>query len=273
MRVVTNEAYVKRRALIGSLGTAAGFVVLLVGMYESLQMPAHPAQYFIPWIALAFGIVLLNVGKYHALRYGTRPRIDQALTQALKGLDSRCQLFNFVPDLPVEHLLVTPNALVILETRPFFGEVIHEGSRWTRPWNPQGIFQRFSEGGLGNPTTEAKRSADAVQKLLHERMDGEQADAIVVLPVIVMSNPRLKLRLDNPEVPVVLLNDLRGAIRKIEDGQKMRPDVLRQLGQVLQWEPPEEDTPKPTPKKKSKKKELSTTRRGTWQRTQKISNR
>lgn len=272
MRIVTNEAYVKRRALIGSLGTAAGFVVLIVGMYESLQAPTHPEQYFIPWIALAIGIVVLNIGKYHALRYGTRPRIDQALAQALKGLDSRCQLFNFVPDLPVEHLLVTPNAVIVLETRPFFGEVIHEGDRWSRPWNPQGLFQRFSEGGLGNPTIEAKRDGEAVQKLLREKLGEEMAATIVVLPIIVMSNPRLKLRLDNPEVPVVMLTDLRGAIRKLEEGQKMRPDVQRQLGRALQWEAPPEETPK-APTKKSKKKDTSTTRRGTWQRTQKISSR
>src|SRR5262249_24350641 len=113
-------------------------------MFVSLRQPTQADitwLTFVPWFTLGAGIILLNVGKFYAMRYGTRPRVDQAITQALKGLDNRNHLFNFVPTLPVEYLLLTPNGVVVLETRPFFGDVIHEGDRWKRPMNVGSMLQ------------------------------------------------------------------------------------------------------------------------------------
>lgn len=249
--------------MIGSLGTLAGFAVLVYGMYASLQMPQQTEQYIIPWVALGMGIILLNVGKYHSMRYGSRPRIDQALAQALKGQDQRSHLYNFIPGLPVEHLLITPTALVILAPRPFFGDVIHEGHRWSRPWTVSGLLQRFSDLGIGNPTAETQRDTEAVQKLLRERLGDNVGGSISVVPIIVMTNPRIRLQMTNPEIPVVKLADLRGAIRKLRDGTKMPAEIQRQLSRALLGELSAPSNPK----------ELSTTRSSSWQRTQKTSNR
>lgn len=262
MQVTTNEPYIKRRGLIGTLGTVIGFLVLGIGMYISLQQtsqgtpPVFTWVTILPWITLGVGIICLNVGKYYAMRYGGRPRIDLALAQSLKGLDHRCHLYNFVPNLPAEHVLVTPSAIVVLETRPFFGEIIHRGSRWTRPYNFGGILQRFTDGGLGNPTVEGQRDAEALQAFLRERL-GEAAASIVVLPIVVLTNSRLKLQLSDPTVPVVMLADLKGAVRRLKEGGRVPADVQRQVIRALQW-----GTATDT-------ESVASTRSGTWQRTQK----
>jgi hypothetical protein len=241
MQITTNEPYVRRRGLIGTLGTILGFAVLGVGMFVSLRQPAQAEVTwvsFVPWFTLGAGIILLNVGKFYAMRYGTRPRVDVAIGQALKGLDNRNHLYNFVPTLPVEHLLLTPTGLVVLETRPFFGDVIHEGDRWSRPMNFGSIVQRFTEGGLGNPTREAKRDVEAVRNLLRERVGDDVADTISISPIIVMINPRVKLKVEDPEVPVVPLSDLRNAVRRIKDGARLTSDAQRRLARALQSDSP-----------------------------------
>jgi len=232
VQVTTNETYVKRRMLLGTLGTLAGFVVLAAGMYVSFQQPQRPEQLLLPWVTLGLGIILLQVGKYFATRYGGR--VDRALAQALKSLDNRYHLISYVSDLPVEHLLVTPSAVVVLETRQFFGEIINTGSRWSRPRSFSGLFQVFTDGGLGNPTREAQRDADAVQKMLRERLDDTAASTIAVVPIVVFTNPRVKLSVSDPEIPVVQISDLRVALRtKLKEGAKLRSDVQRQLARAL----------------------------------------
>jgi len=232
VQVTNNESFIKRRARIGALGTLGGFAVLGLGMYVSLQQPQRPEQFLIPWVTLALGIILLQVGKYHATRYGTRT--DRALVQALKGFDNRYHLFNFVSDLPVEHLLVTPSAVVVLETRQFYGDVVNEGGRWSRPRSAGALFQLFTDGGLGNPTREAQRDAVAVQNMLRERLGDAVSESIAVVPMIVFTNPRAKLRVSDPDVPVVQLPDLRTTLRsKLKEGGKLRSDVQRQLARAL----------------------------------------
>jgi hypothetical protein len=261
VQVTTNENYVKRRALIGTLGTVIGFVVLGLGMYISIQQTGQGSPpvvnwvTLVPWFTLGIGIISLNIGKYYAMRYGGRPRVDQAIVQALKGVDHRYHLYNWVPTLPVEHLLVTPNAVIVLETRPFYGDVIHQGSRWTRPYNFGSIVQRFTDGGLGNPTTESQRSAAAVQEYLKERL-GQSADGVSVLPMVVLTNSRLKLQLTDPDVPVVTMADLKAAVRRLKEGGKVPADIQRQVIRALEWGPATET-------------ESVSTRRGTWQQTQK----
>jgi hypothetical protein len=262
VQVTTNEAFVKRRGTIGVVASVAGFLILGVGAYVAWQqtLRTDPGAVtpiaFVPWITFLIGFILTNVGKYHTLRYGGRPRVDQALVQALKGLDSRHHLFNFVPTLPTEHLLITPSVVVVLETRPFFGDIIHTGDRWSRPFTLKGFWDRFSDGGIGNPTAESRRDADAVQAVLRERLGDDLASSIVVLPIIVCTNPRLNLRLESPDVPVVMIGDLRAAIRKLRDGTRITSDVQRQIIRAIQWGTLMDSDAVPT------------TRSKTWQRTQ-----
>ena len=244
MQITTNDSFAHRRALIGRWSTILGFLVLIGGMYISLQQPQRPDPnaptwlFFIPWITLFIGIILLNVGKFHSMRYGTNPRVDRALARALKGLDHRHHLYSFIPDLPAEHILITPQGVVVLEARPFMGEIIHEGSGWKRPMSPTGLFQLFADGGLGNPTKEARRDAEEMQKILRERLGDDIGNSIMVLPIIVMTNPRVKLKITDPDVPVVMLADVKGAIRQLRDGQKLTADVQKQLVRALQWDTP-----------------------------------
>ena len=263
MQVTTNEIFIRRRGTIGWVTSVLGFAILAVGAYIALQQTQAANQQtvtwiaFIPWITFGIGFILTNVGKYYTMRYGGRPRIDLALAQSLKGLDSRNHLYNYVPTIPAEHVLVTPNAVVIIETRPFFGEIIHRKSKWTRPMSLRGLWDRFSDGGLGNPTEEAQRDSGAVTALLSERLGEDVMRSIVVLPIIVCTSSRIKLQLDEPDVPVVMIGDLRGSIRRLREGSRLNADLQRQIIRALQWGP-QADADK-----------SATTRGNTWQRTQK----
>lgn len=255
MQQTVNESFVATRSRLGGLSMIAGFVVLVVGFVISLSAPTRPELLAVPWITLGVAVFLLNLGKFYQSRYGLRP--DRLLLQSLKGLDGKYHLFSFVKEIPTEHVLLTPNGVVVLELRPFTGDVINEGDKWSRPVNPSGILHLFSDGSLGNPTKDAAQDVTAVRKVLRERLGDQVADAVPMAAIIVFTNPRVKLQVSEPAVPVVLLSDLRGELRKLRDGTRMPLDLQKKLARALEASQNQADDA------------LSTSRSKSWQRTQK----
>lgn len=259
MQVTVNERYVATRARIGTVAMLLGFLALLAGFVISLLAPTMaPTQtglFVLPWFTLGIAIFLINLGKFYQSRYGLRP--DRVLGQALKGLDSKYHLYSFVKKLPSEHLLSTPNGVVVLELRPFNGEVINDQAKWSRPVNAKGFLELFTDGAIGNPTKDAESDVAAVQKMLRERLGEAVARTIPVVPLIVLSSPRVKAKINEPAVPVVMMSELRGALRKLREHPRVPMDAQRQLARALEAS---QENPNDA---------LSTSRSKQWQRTQK----
>jgi hypothetical protein len=236
-RVVTNKPLVRRRARLGRFCTIGGFGALLGGLVYSwfgIGDIQDTTTIFISYAALIAGYILISVGKNNWLRFSLHPRPDEALAINLKTLDAKTTLFNYVPSLPVEHLLSTPNGMVAVETRPFVSEVRVNGERWSR----QGLgafLQFFSEGALGNPGREAQRSAAAVKSWLIERI-GPEAESISVEPLVVLTHPRARFAAENPAVPVAHARDARNEVKRLTSGPRLAPDLARRVEALLSEE-------------------------------------
>src|SRR5437868_3439347 len=97
MQVVSNQEFIKKHSRIALLGYAGGFLVLMIGFYvatstaNGIDTRADYWQFYAiaPWITLAVGMILLNIGKANQMRWGGRPRPDEAIATALKPLDNR----------------------------------------------------------------------------------------------------------------------------------------------------------------------------------------
>ena len=57
-----------------------------------------------------------------------RPRVDERLTAALKGLTKDYTLYHFLT--PVNHLLVGPAGVWIIEAYYQRGNIVYEGNKW-----------------------------------------------------------------------------------------------------------------------------------------------
>lgn len=240
MQVTTNEKFVRRHVLISRWATLAGIVVLGIGMYISIHQaapdPRNPNLTLLlsaPWVTLVVGIILLNLGKSSSIRWGGRPRPDEALAGALKGLDNRHYLYNYIRSLPVEHLLVAPYGLYVLETRGFIGSVINDGNRWRRKPGLGAALQFFAEGSLGNPSRDVEKGVTVIRSLLEERFGAETAQSWPIWPIIVFTNPRVELSITDPEIPVVQPKDLRSLIRRPTNAPKITQNQQRQFVDTL----------------------------------------
>jgi hypothetical protein len=206
MKVITDEKRIERNAKIGTWASLGGMAVLGIGLYLSLAQPRYLA---VSMICLLAGIVLSNVGMYNANRWVKRPRPDEVLTKVLKGFDRRYYLYNY--QLPVDHLLVGPPGLMVIVARNHEGSIRYADGRWRQKFNLLRAFGFLGEG-VGNPVRDAERAASKMRQVLAEKLP-ELADTPVE-PVIVFTNEKAELDVQNPPLPVLDPKGLQDFVRK-----------------------------------------------------------
>lgn len=235
LRVVTNRRLVRNRARFGRLATLGGFAALIGGLaYSTFSIGAQDSQAILfSYVALIAGYVLISVGKTSWLRFSIHPRPDEALAINLKTLDVRTLLFNYVSALPVDHLLATAGGLVVVETRPFVGDIVVRGDRWSRRRGIWGWLQFLSEGALGNPTKDALRGVDQMRQWLTQRLGPEIAATIPIHPMVLFTHPRVALTIEEPTIPVAHVRDARAEVRRVTSGTRVPSDVQRRIEALL----------------------------------------
>ena len=244
MLVHTDEKLVKSRKRIGKIASFVGMAVLFGGLLFSCQ--AQPAfqdgetpsatAALVSWMSLILGFVLVSVGRNNSSRWGGQFPAHEVLANSLKGLDNRHRLYNYGPQLPADHLLLTPYGLIAFVSRPNFGEISNDGDRWGRVGGLKKLLMYFAEGGLGNPTRDAVSMAEQLKKWLDEQMGEGVANRIPIQTAVVFTHPRASLQLQDPVVPVLAGKDIRGFVRGSEGKEKktrLPTELRRKLVDVL----------------------------------------
>ena len=95
-----------------------------------------------------------------------RPRPDQALALALKGMDNRYRLYNYL--LPAHHVLITPAGLLVFAVRRLPGPISCQGSNWYQKRSLLSRLRFAAEEQLGNPTRDVQRDVAALQDFLSQ---------------------------------------------------------------------------------------------------------
>jgi hypothetical protein len=225
LQVVVNERFLKRRATFSRVGTWGGLAALAL----SFGVSFFPEFLLIAWVFMVVGLTAFNMGRYNNVRWVSRPREDEVLAYGLKGLDHNHHLLNYLPQTQVGHILVAPSAVYVLHLRRQDGQITHEGSRWSR--KPSiGIFLRaMIEGTLGNPTNDAVREAQAVHRFLSNHFTPEEMEELNLQPLIVFIDPRVKLTVRDPLVPVLTTKDLKSYMRKQQKVQRVSSEEMNRI--------------------------------------------
>ena len=109
MNINRNDSLIKRNARIGQVTMFVALAVLAGGMFVSFQYPEQANWSF---VALLLGFILSQVGIYYSNRYSRKPRPDEMIDTALKGLDKKFAIYHYIS--PATHLLVGPSGVWVL---------------------------------------------------------------------------------------------------------------------------------------------------------------
>ena len=127
MQQYINSAKVKRNARLARILSFGGLAVMGLGLLISFRPP-----YRIDLVLGLFlvGILASQIGLPMRNRWDRRPRIDEILDGALKGLDQRFAIFHY--SLGARHVLVCPGGVFAVIPRVENGLIRSSDGLWTR---------------------------------------------------------------------------------------------------------------------------------------------
>jgi len=211
MNILINEKLVKRNARIGQVLTIFSLAILASGMYLSFQ---RPDLFGLSVIALLVGFLASQIGIYYTNRWGRRPRPDEMLTAALKGMDKRYALFHYLT--PTSHLLVGPAGIWILIPKTQRGVITYEKNRWRQRGGGflATYLKIFAQESIGRPDLEVAAETDALGRYLEKHLDGVELPEIKT--ALVFMHPDADVQVDDEAAPTptLLAKKLKDFIRK-----------------------------------------------------------
>lgn len=210
MRIVKDEAKIRRNARIAQITMLAGLAVLAAGMFISFRMPQ---LFSLSLVALFLGFALSQIGIYFSNRWGRSPRPDELLSQSLKGLDGKYTLYHYTT--PVSHLLVGPAGIWVLLPRAQKGTISFSKGRW-RQRGGNLYMKIFAQEGLGRPDIEVQGEIETAQKFLNKQLP-EDTKLPEIQAALVFTNPSTVIDIDeDQETPAATIQSskLKDMLRK-----------------------------------------------------------
>jgi hypothetical protein len=152
---------------------------------------------------------------------------ESKVTEALKSLPDEYVVLNDIvlPDRKgnVDHLLIGPNGVFVIETKNYSGFVKCEEEQW------------FVNGHrIRSLSKQAKRNSMAVRGCIAGLFHGRQTRVPYVVPLLVFVSRRTRLKLFKPTVCVLKLNELVEFIRDREITRAITEDEKRAMVHHLQ---------------------------------------
>lgn len=209
MKIVINEKTIKRNAAIGRYTTLAAMLILVGGVYVSVAMPE---QFALSVGALLLGFILSQVGIYFGSRWSRRPRVDEAITAALKGLTRDFTLYHYTT--PVSHLLVGPAGVWVILPYTQRGRITYAKNRWQQQTRgfAQAYMKIFAQEGIGRPDLDVEADLITLKKYLTKQLG--EGNLPPLNAALVFIDPRAEVAADEAPYPTLPAKQLKEFFRK-----------------------------------------------------------
>ncbi len=229
MKIYSNEKLIKRNRTIGNITSLGSILILGVGMFFSFK--DKDGSYLVyTFGALIVGFLLFQIGNFYMSKWGKSPRPDERLNAVLKGLDDRYSLYHYVT--PISHLLIGPAGVLCLIPYQQAGTITYNEAK--DKWKQSGgnaFLKVFGGEGLGHPEREVKFAIEDATKFFskNEILPSEYAPE----PVLVFTNDRVILEVENSRIPAVSGAKLKDYIRKKAKTTALPDQIARDLEKQL----------------------------------------
>jgi len=228
MEIIKNEKMIKRNATIGSIITITSLVTLGGGMYITFSKPELLS---LSLIALLVGFILSQVGIYFTNRWGRKPRPDQMLDGALKGLDKRYAMYHYIT--PIAHLLIGPAGIWILYPKHQRGKITYHKNRWRQKGGGilQGYLRLFAQEGIGRPDLDIESDTTRLEKFFNKNLPDLEHPQIN--SVLVFLHPDIVIDADDAPSPSIFSKKLKDFMRKTAKEKSLSPDIYGQIQEAI----------------------------------------
>ena len=238
MRVINKKNFVKEmlsglevRSILEIILTATGFFVMTLGIFRNDLL-----AFFVG------GFVFVLCGYMYELKL-TQARIWRAgllgqkkVEEVLLKLDNRYILLNNL-SLPfkncdIDHLLVGPNGVFLIETKNYKGEISCTGDLWE--YQKVGKMGGIYKGYITNPSRQLKRNVWELKSFLDKNQRGclESMSFLWIQGMVVFTNEEAVLNTKDETVVILKVNDLYDYIKNFKK-TKIPEDDIEKIASLL----------------------------------------
>lgn len=221
MQLALNQRLVRRYSLMGNAFFFGGLAAAILVLVLSFTRPQDSLM--LTGIAL-MAFIIAQIGVSFVNRYGRHPRIDELLSDALKGLDGRFSLFHYL--IGFEHVLIGPPGVLILLPRSEAGTISYDDSGWIQTVTKGGLFRRPGPRPIRSIDRETQHAVEAVQRALRLTL-GEVEPAIK--PVLVFYHAQAKVEVSDSPILAAHVKKLKSTIRKLPKAASLSESAIDSL--------------------------------------------
>ncbi|MEW6717154.1 MAG: hypothetical protein AB1345_06615 [Chloroflexota bacterium] len=209
INIHTNTRLIRRNSLIGKYGLIGGMVILGLGVYVLIKRPEEVTLQF---GVLIVGFMVSQIGIHFSNRWVRRPRPDEVLNTALKGLSDNYYLYHY--QTPASHLLTGPAGIWVLLPLNKKGTIVYEKGRWQQKGGGFGLLygKLFAQEGLGRPDIILETEIGALKDRLCKSLPHLELPPIQA--ALIFTSEAAVLQADDAPVPTLRPELLKKLIRK-----------------------------------------------------------
>src|SRR5215467_15215619 len=141
---------------------------------------------------------------------------------ALKSLSNDYLLLSHLalPDYggDIDHLLIGPNGLFVIEVKSYSGYVRCNQDQWA-----------VKTRRMNSLSKQAKRNSMALRSAIASLYSGKRIAVPYVTPLLVFANPEARLRLRQPTIAVLRLHEVAEFIRNYTPKRQITPEERRRI--------------------------------------------
>jgi hypothetical protein len=229
MQRLIDEKYVKRRATVGRYASFGSLIIMGAALLFSFtQLTTSLAIPLALWGVVLLGMLMSFVGGYYGERFGGPMAHHLSVDAALKGLDNRFALFQYV--LPSPHVLSGPDGVTLIVVRSQAGRVTYADGKWVHKQRGRFFRELAGQERVGRVELEVEHQVGRMQRYLEEHVPGVE---VPVRGVVLFTHPDVELDLEEPPVQVFYGKKIRGWLRGPGMGKALPDDVRQQVEQAL----------------------------------------
>ncbi len=123
----------------------------------------------------------------------------------------------------IDHIVLGPNGVFVLETKNWSGEITCRGDEWQRAGRPN--FK-------SSPSLQVKRNAYKIKQII-DSSPSLNLNGVWVEGIVVFTNSHSTLRLNNPTVPILKLTQLLNHIISQRSSSGLSQRQLEEIGKEI----------------------------------------
>lgn len=233
MKIITNDTLIQRNGKIGGIAILLSIIILVGGFFVNVNNLSGEdmRSFYITLASFVVGFILVQVGLYFVNRYGGKPRMDERLDAALKGLPGDFTIYHFTT--PAAHLLVGPAGVWALLPYRLRGSIEFRKNRWRVRGGGflQAYMSIFGQEGIGRPDIEAEHEVRKIKNLLAKHF--EESEIPEINAALVFTNEQIEIQAEGAPMPALKTDQLKSFMRQKAKEKPISPTQLAAVKAAL----------------------------------------